>query len=50
MSHTAKIKRVNFAEERVMSDVAERVKKIVVEHLGVDEASAVMTVLSAPGS
>jgi acyl carrier protein len=30
--------RVNFVEERVMSDVAERVKKIVVEHLGVDEA------------
>jgi acyl carrier protein len=29
--------RVNFVEERVMSDVAERVKKIVVEHLGVDE-------------
>jgi acyl carrier protein len=38
MSPTAKIKRVNFVEERVMSDVAERVKKIVVEHLGVDEA------------
>jgi acyl carrier protein len=37
-TRTAKIKRVNFAEERVMSDVAERVKKIVVEHLGVDEA------------
>ena len=30
--------RVNFVEERVMSDVAERVKKIVVEHLGVDES------------
>ena len=38
MSHTAKIKRVNFVEERVMSDVAERVKKIVVEHLGVDKS------------
>jgi acyl carrier protein len=30
--------RVNPVEERVMSDVAERVKKIVVEHLGVDES------------
>jgi acyl carrier protein len=29
--------RVNPVEVRVMSDVAERVKKIVVEHLGVDE-------------
>ena len=26
-----------------MSDIAERVKKIVVEHLGVDEAKAVLT-------
>jgi acyl carrier protein len=30
--------RVNPVEVRVMSDVAERVKKIVVEHLGVDES------------
>jgi acyl carrier protein len=30
--------RVNPVEGRVMSDVAERVKKIVVEHLGVDES------------
>jgi acyl carrier protein len=29
---------VNQVEVRVMSDVAERVKKIVVEHLGVDES------------
>jgi acyl carrier protein len=29
--------RVHPVEVRVMSDVAERVKKIVVEHLGVDE-------------
>jgi acyl carrier protein len=29
--------RVNLSRYRVMSDVAERVKKIVVEHLGVDE-------------
>jgi acyl carrier protein len=28
---------VNLSRMRVMSDVAERVKKIVVEHLGVDE-------------
>jgi acyl carrier protein len=28
---------VNLSRTRVMSDVAERVKKIVVEHLGVDE-------------
>jgi acyl carrier protein len=27
-----------LSRERVMSDVAERVKKIVVEHLGVDES------------
>jgi acyl carrier protein len=30
--------RVNLSRMRVMSDVAERVKKIVVEHLGVDES------------
>jgi acyl carrier protein len=29
---------VNPVEVRVMSDVADRVKKIVVEHLGVDES------------
>lgn len=30
-------------EERKMSDIAERVKKIVIEHLGVDEAKVTET-------
>jgi acyl carrier protein len=37
-SDTQTLLRVNLSRKTVMSDVAERVKKIVVEHLGVDES------------